>query len=76
MFASCRTFLINVISVFPVERLAVKYVVYDLTVITFDKLMYGYLMCVICSFEGRVHNLGGILWLENLILTNHRVERI
>ena len=43
MFAFHRTFLMNVIiSVFPVERSAVKYAVYDLTVITFDKLMYDF----------------------------------
>ena len=66
----------NVMSVFPVKRLAVKYAVYDLTVNTFDKLTYGYLMCVICSFEGRVQTLGGALWLETFILTDHRVGRI
>ena len=66
----------NVISVFPVERLAVKYAVYDLTLITFDQLMYDFFMCVICSFGGRVQTLGGILWLENFILTDHRVGEI
>ena len=59
-----------------VERLATKYTVYDLTMTTFDKMMYDFFMCVICSFGGHVQNVGGVFWLKNLILIDHRVGGI
>ena len=58
------------------ERLATKYIVCELTVITFDKLMYDFFKCVICSFGGHVKNVGGVFWLKILILTDHRVGGI
>ena len=79
VFTSYRTFLINLIlyvCVLSVKRLTVKYAVYDLTVIKFDKLMYECFICVICSFGGRVQNVDRVLRLANFILTDNRVGGI